>query len=111
MAKKIVEVMVDDLTGEEFGTGAGETVDFSYRGVSYSIDLLNDSADNFDKALAPFIEAASRVGGRRARSGSRSGSKTDSGAVRAWAAKNGVELAARGRIPASVLEQYRAAGN
>ena len=38
-------------------------------------------------------------------------SEVDNKAVRAWAASNGIELSTRGRIPASVLEQYRAAGN
>ena len=33
----------------------------------------------------------------------------DTGAVRVWAAENGWECSARGRIPAAVLEAYRAA--
>jgi hypothetical protein len=41
--------------------------------------------------------------------------KTSSGvdlkAVRAWAASNGIELSSRGHVPASVLQQYRSAGN
>jgi hypothetical protein len=32
-------------------------------------------------------------------------------AVRAWAASNKIELSNRGRVPASVIEQYKAAGN
>jgi hypothetical protein len=32
-------------------------------------------------------------------------------AVRAWAASNKTELSSRGRVPANVIEQYRAAGN
>jgi hypothetical protein len=31
--------------------------------------------------------------------------------VRAWAASNGIQLSSRGRVPISVLQQYRAAGN
>ncbi|PXY25154.1 hypothetical protein BAY59_24315 [Prauserella coralliicola] len=33
----------------------------------------------------------------------------DLGAVRAWAKENGVDVPARGKIPAAVLEQYEAA--
>ncbi|HLS49779.1 MAG TPA: histone-like nucleoid-structuring protein Lsr2, partial [Actinomycetaceae bacterium] len=35
----------------------------------------------------------------------------DAKAVRKWAEANGIEVSARGRIPASILEQYQAAGN
>jgi uncharacterized protein (DUF4415 family) len=31
--------------------------------------------------------------------------------VRAWAAGQGIEVSARGRIKADVVEQFRAAGN
>ena len=111
MAKKIIEVVVDDLTGEEFSAGDGETIEFSYRGNDYTIDLLNDSAGKFDEALEPFIGAATKVSGRRTRPASRTSTKPDSTAVRAWAASNGISLAPRGRIPASVVEQFQAAGN
>ena len=40
-----------------------------------------------------------------------SGGKGEPKAVRAWAASNKIEIPARGRIPAAVIEQYRAAGN
>ena len=39
------------------------------------------------------------------------GSQVDTKAVRAWAASNGIELSSRGRVPADVIEKYRAAGN
>jgi hypothetical protein len=35
----------------------------------------------------------------------------DTAAVRAWAASNGIELSARGRLPKDVIQQYRDAGN
>jgi hypothetical protein len=35
----------------------------------------------------------------------------DTAAVRAWAASNGIELSARGRLPKGVVQQYRDAGN
>jgi len=37
--------------------------------------------------------------------------EVDPAAVRAWAASNGVSVSARGRVSATVIEQYRAAGN
>ena len=38
-------------------------------------------------------------------------SNLDLKAVRAWAGSNKIELSNRGRVPASVIEQYKAAGN
>jgi hypothetical protein len=75
--------------------------------------------------LAPYIAPAEKVGGVQPRAGSRSsrsggsrrGSSTSGGTadgqdpkdVRAWAETNGVQVSARGRIAASVIEQYKAA--
>ena len=52
----------DAATGAE---RAVETIQFSYDGVAYSIDLDHDDAAAFEVALAPFIQAGRRVGGRR----------------------------------------------
>lgn len=35
--------------------------------------------------------------------------QVDTAAVRAWAARHGIEVAARGRIPTTVLDAYREA--
>jgi len=113
MAKRTRVVMIDDLTGEEVEEG-GQTLTFSVSGVNYSIDLSADNAKKFQAALQPYIDVAERVGGRRSRSGSNSASEpgaVDPGAVRAWAARNGVKISTRGRIPAGLLAQYKAAGN
>ena len=64
--------------------------------------------------ITSYTDHARKVSGsgRRASSNRRSTSiGVDNPAVRAWAASNGVELSTRGRIPAVVIEKYRAAGN
>ncbi|WP_456320012.1 Lsr2 family DNA-binding protein [Phytohabitans suffuscus] len=43
------------------------------------------------------------MGGRRA------GGREENKAIREWAAKQGKELSERGRIPAAIVEEYRAA--
>jgi hypothetical protein len=117
MAKRTVTVMTDDIDGSE----ATQSIDFSYRGKSYSIDLNDQHAEELDEMMAPYISAAadtSRGGGvRSGRSSSPSRSRSSSGRsdvdpkqVRAWAEANGVEVSPRGRISASVIEQYRQAG-
>lgn len=108
MAQRTVTLLTDDLTGDELEVG--ETVTFGLDGASYELDLSPENAAAMRDGLANYVACARRVGGRR---GTRASvpAGVDNRAVRAWAASNGVELSTRGRIPASVVEQYRAAGH
>ena len=45
------------------------------------------------------------------KSSSSGAGQIDTKAVREWAESNGIELSSRGRVPADVIEKYRAAGN
>lgn len=108
MASRTIVLYEDDLDGTE----AAGTVTFALEGVQYEIDLSNKNADKLRKAMAPYVEAARRVGGSRGRrSSGRSTGEVDPKAVRAWAESNGITVSARGRVPAGLVEQYRAAGN
>ena len=50
MAEKVLTIIVSDLSGDE--TNDGETVEFTYRGVSYAIDLLTkEESAAFDEAI------------------------------------------------------------
>jgi hypothetical protein len=115
MAERLVRQLMDDLDGTEIPEGKGEQIEFAVRGVVYRIDLGNGNVTKFDKALAPFIESATKVSGRRGRprgtrrAGSAGRSKADLSAIRAWAAKHGHKVSARGRIPGDVLQAYQAA--
>lgn len=116
MAQRTQIVLIDDLDGTEIKDGNAQSITFSWSGVDYSIDLSKANADKFEKAIGPYLEKAQRVGGRKSRQSSSSrssspASQVDSKAVRAWAAANGIELSNRGRVPADVIEKYRAAGN
>ena len=113
MAQRTQIVLIDDLDGTEITDGDAQSIAFTWSGVDYSIDLSKSNADKFEKAIGPYLEKAQRVGGRRNRSSSSSSSRgqVDTKAVRAWAASNGIELSSRGRVPANVIEKYKAAGN
>jgi hypothetical protein len=103
MAQKITIALEDDLDGGP----ADETVRFTLGPAAYEIDLSTKNATAFRRQLAPFIEHARKTGrGPRRRSG-RNGRR--SGDIRAWAKQTGVIVSERGRIPASVVEQYEAA--
>jgi hypothetical protein len=104
MATKITVVLEDDLEGGP----ADETVRFGVGGTVYEIDLNKKNARAFRRQLAPFIEHA-RKAGRGQRRPRSSSSRRRSGDVRAWAKGQGIAVSGRGRIPASVVEQYEAA--
>lgn len=107
MAQKVTVALEDDLTGGP----AKETVRFSFEGTDYEIDLNTKNAAAFHKQIAPYIEHASKTGRAQSRRAGRStANRQHSGDIRAWAKEHGLAVSERGRIPASVVEQYRAAG-
>lgn len=112
MARKVqtITTFVDDLDGTELAEAEGETVKFAYKGVSYEIDLGGKNVAKFDKAIEPFIEAgrkAGRVAGATRASSGRNDPQ-ELAAAREWLRANGHEVSDRGRIPANLLEEYRA---
>lgn len=106
MATKVSVELEDDLDGGP----AVETIRFWVGGAAYEIDLNEKNAKAFRKRLAPYIEHARKAGKRQRRqSGRTASSRQRSGAIRAWAKDQGIAVSERGRIPASVVEQYEAA--
>jgi hypothetical protein len=104
MATKVMIALEDDLDGGP----ADETVRFAVGGTQYEIDLNKKNARAFRKRLAPFVEHA-RKAGRGPRRSRTTSSRQRSGDIRAWAKEQGIAVSDRGRIPASVMEQYDAA--
>jgi hypothetical protein len=117
MARRAVVHLVDDLDQTVIEDGNGQGVSFGLDGTTYEIDLTNEHAEEMRGVLARYVEAARKTGSdrpARALSTGRSrSSKSDirPTAVREWARANGIEVSARGRIPQSVIEQFKAAGN
>ena len=110
MAQRVVTMLVSDLSGDEMEAGKGETINFSYRGVDYQIDLTDKEAAGFDKAIAMYTEHAQKTGGRRSRgSGSSRGKNSDTAKIKAWADEQGMDYPQRGRLPQSLIEAYNAA--
>ncbi|WP_189114515.1 histone-like nucleoid-structuring protein Lsr2 [Pilimelia terevasa] len=116
MARQTITVLTDDLDG---GT-ADESVSFALDGVQYEIDLSAKNAEKLRKALAPYVDNATRVGrggvvpGRRGRTVRGSGPAVGGGreqnkAIRDWAKQTGKDVSDRGRIPASVVAEFQAA--
>ncbi len=107
MAKKTTVTLVDDLDGSV----AEEQVAFSVDGRAYEIDLSPANSARLREALAPYVSAARRAGGRRASSVATatarpSTDREQNQAIREWAVQQGMKISERGRIPSNVLEAY-----
>jgi hypothetical protein len=106
MVQKTQIIYEDDVDGSE----AHETVQFGLDGAQYEIDLSDKNAGKLRDALRPFLEAARKTRAS-AKSPVRKETKVDTRAVREWAASNGLDVNKRGRIPADVIEKFKAAGH
>jgi hypothetical protein len=107
VAQRTEIVFTDDLDG---GPADG-TVTFGLGNTAYEIDLSQKNADKLAKAIGPYVEAGRRVRGSGSR---RSGAaspvaRQDQSAVREWARGRGLKVSDRGRIPANVIAEYKAA--
>lgn len=107
MAQQIHVTLVDDIDQSP----AAENVTFGLDGINYEIDLSEDNAQALRDALARYIAAGRRAGGRavRGRGPAAPKSKSDVGDIRAWARENGFDVHERGRIQADVRAAYYAA--
>jgi hypothetical protein len=106
MAQKVQVTLVDDLDGTE----ADETVRFSLDRVDYEIDLSKKNATSLRDALAQYVGAARRMGGRRSTGGPRRrAGGNGTAAIRDWAKSKGYKISDRGRVPANIVEEYNKA--
>ena len=111
MAQQVVVQLIDDLDGSK--SDDISTVEFGLDGVTYEIDLAEPNAEKLRGVISEYVTNARRTGGRFKR-GSRPKADNGSGGseasqIREWAVANGVELAARGRIPSHVVADYHEA--
>jgi hypothetical protein len=116
MAKETITRLTDDIDGSE----AVETVIFGFKGTEYEIDLNQKNVDGLEKAFAKWVGAGRAVSaspkpaaarGARKRGGRKASANKDAAAIREWAKSNGLEVSARGRIPASLQQAFDAANS
>jgi hypothetical protein len=106
MATKITVVLEDDLVGGP----ADETVRFGIGGTDYEIDLNAKNASAFRQQLAPYIEQAPPDWQRTAAAaGADCGQPGTERGHPGLGEDQGIALSDRGRIPASIVQQYQAA--
>lgn len=104
MSKQTITRLIDDIDGSE----ATETIVFSIDGATYEIDLNEAHASALRKSFEEWSSKAAQTG-RKRRTRSSSAKPYDARAVRAWAAENGYDVPAKGRIRREVREAYDAA--
>lgn len=114
MAKRTIHVLVDDIDGGD----ADETVKFALDGIQYEIDLSNKNASKLREAIAPYVNAGTKVGrggvvvgGRAASARGRGGAAADrdqNKAIREWAQAKGIKVSDRGRIKQEIVDRFNA---
>ena len=114
MAQQTTVRFIDDLDGSD----AAGTFDFAIDGRQYQIDLSDENATKLRDALAPYVGAARKAGGRARGRAVRQTAVADkparsnrdqTAAIRDWARANGHQVSDRGRISKSVMVAYQAA--
>lgn len=105
MARREVIQFFDDLDNTPLSATEVKVIKFSIDGNNYIIDLSEQNAAKFEKALQPFLAVA--------RKDTATPKKTthspDPKLVRAWAQSQGIEVAARGKLSNEVIDKYLAA--
>jgi hypothetical protein len=110
--KRTVHVLIDDIDGSE----GAESIKFSLDGADYTIDLSAANAAALREALRPYSEVAKRAlrglsVPRRLHTGNLtplSARRMENAAIREWGRTKGLTIADRGRIPQTVVNQFRA---
>jgi uncharacterized membrane protein YgcG len=120
MAQRVQVLLVCDLHDDD--TPGTETVAFAIDGSAYEIDVCDKHGRELRDSFAPYVGSARRGGSSRpARGGGRSGGSSGgrgsrgggdrqrTAEIRRWAREQGRQVPDRGRLPASIVEEYEAA--
>lgn len=124
MARVELTTFIDDLDGALLEIDDVHSVDWSWNGVAYRLDVSSANLDKIEKGtipLATLLGHSTRAGRRRrtrtssrARKTPRSGANsrtvtTTAAQIREWATAQGYDVSPRGRITNAVHEAYLAA--
>lgn len=129
MAQKVISYVVynDDLTGEEFAEGHGETLSYGLDGAVYEIDLTEANAKELREFLSRYTTVSRKIVGSRGRvlaagqalakgpgTGIRGPDKkprrgrAEMAKIREWGKANGytVPEPGQGRVPEELTKAY-----
>ncbi len=126
MAQRLQTILECDLDNDGERRPAETVTFYSSTGMQHEIEVCEEHRKDIDEvleAIDSFTGHARRIGPNapqrrqqavapapaKANGRSRGNADYDAKAVREWAQSQGIEVSGRGRISATVLEQYRAA--
>lgn len=98
-------ITFDDIDGESEAT---ETIVFSIGDEQWEIDLSTEHADEFTKAVSPYVEAARPYSPAKAAPVKAALTKDERAQLITWAAANGVEVSPRGRVASEIVTRWKA---
>ncbi|MGE5291537.1 MAG: histone-like nucleoid-structuring protein Lsr2 [Micromonosporaceae bacterium] len=109
MAQKVKVTVVCDLPHDGEVEGE-ETLQFSFDGTAYEIDVCAKHAKELRDKVSPFADHARKASGAGRRRRSRTGpGRERSAEIRSWAKQRGYKVNERGRIPAAIIAEYESA--
>lgn len=94
-------VLIDDIDGSAENVS---TVTFALGGTTYEIDLSAHNARRLKDSFAEWIQH-----GRKVKNTRPSTRTSQSSLIRAWAKEHGIDVPARGKIPAHIYTAYEQA--
>ena len=116
MARREVIQYFDDLDNSPLAESEVHTIRFSINSMNYVLDLSAKNAAAFEKAVAPYVEAAHQESVAKAEAALVSRQKANTKrnkernlAIRTWARENGFQVSDRGQIATNIIEAYEAA--
>lgn len=114
MARKEIIQYIDDLDGTPLNEDDVKVVRFGYQGRNYYLDLSADNAAKFDEVLRPYVEKAhadDSAPAARTRRGTNPNStkqRERNRIIRKWAKDRGMDVADRGALPKTIIDEYEA---
>mgnify|MGYP005795022511 CR=1 FL=1 len=114
MARKEVIQYIDDLDGTALQAEDVKVVRFGYQGRNYYLDLSSDNAEKFDELIRPYVDKAhtdeSAPATRTRRGGNPNSTKQGerNRIIRQWAKDRGMDVADRGALPKTIIDEYEA---
>ncbi len=103
MSQRTEVLLIDDRDG---GPAHEAGIQFGLDGVNYKIDLSDENAAALRGVIGDWAHFARREG-KRPRPPKRVPAPRDDRSIRAWAREHGIDIGARGRVPAEVMAAYR----
>lgn len=100
-----VTKLVDDLDGSD----ATDTMEFSWGGDNYTIDLSDANADTFRELMAVYVSHGTKVRHEVKPTGKRSvpvRTTSELNTIRQWARENHFEVSSVGRIREEILTAW-----